>query len=225
VKCVVAISIQLVLLANCAPTFSTLKYHEYEREHEITFSRSVGKSIDAEQRAHFGLFVNVEGFESASFYSIDGGGYEVVIKTTEGTFVAVNRDSIAVRVLRDYINTYDTDVSWVKAFEKKWAVVAYDDLGFPITSHEVNSEKNRSLRCIFGAGCGLLSVTPAIFLGMLMGGLTPTGGDLDKPEVAVFIAVSGIAASVAAGAAIGNKISSHRALKAIKEARKPRVLK
>jgi hypothetical protein len=220
-KKAVVFIVVIALLSNCAHNLH--HYHNYKKTRPIVISTRVGETIDFEERKQFDLFRGIEEFKAATFYDIEDGGYEVEILTDHEKLIAVNRDSYAVEISRDYIDNYNEFGKSRESFEKKWKIVAYDDLGFPITSYEVSSVKNQSLAWACGGGCMLLGALPVAFLGMLAGGATPAGGDFDWPKGLVAI-ISGTAAFVALGVVIGNEISNRKALKEIKEARKPRVV-
>lgn len=227
-KRTVAVVVLMVWLINCAPTLSTRKYHQYERGHEIIIHERVGENIDIEERAHFGLFKGVEDFESASFYGIEGGGYEVVIKTTNGTFLAVNRDSQAVEILRDYIDGYEMDISSSKVFEKKWGIIDYDEIGFAITKSEVRQHSNPIASTACAVGC----VTSIIGVSCLVALAITDPGDLrahtPEEEQQAYIALGiGIVGGIVLGIFVHNwrnTINMEKALELIKEARKLRPL-
>lgn len=225
-KRTVAVVVLMVLLANCAPKLLAREYHQYERGHAIIISERVGEKVDVEERVHFGLFRGIDDFESAGFYDVDGGGYEVVIKTTKRTFVAVNRDPNAVEILRDYIDGYEMDISSWKAFEKKWGIVDYDEIGFAITTSEVRQHSNPIASTACAVGCAA-SIVGASFLAALAitdpGDLRPT---TEEEELQAYIALG---LGIFGGGVVGifvhnwrNTINMEKALEFIKEARKLR---
>jgi hypothetical protein len=229
-KRVVASAVLLVWLLNCTLRFSTHDYHQYERGREITVSERIGEIVDAEERVRFGLFKGVEGFESASFHSIMQGGYEVLIRTTNGTFIAVNRDSQAVKILRDYIDSYETVLSWSNTFEKKWDIIDYDEIGFPITKNEVRLYSNPSASCACGAGSAAAVIGASVFIGALSimsGGFLfhePTDEEIRRANI---ILGAGIIAGVAAGLMVHHWQNTERmskALEFIKDARRMRAV-
>jgi hypothetical protein len=218
---VVAVIVLVFFVLNCAPVLPQYESQVYDREKPIVISERVGETINAAEVEQFGLFPALEEFTAATFYAAEDGGYDVVILTESETLLAVNRDPNAVVILRDYIDNYDKYAKSQESFEKKWNIVAYDDLGFPITAHEVSQVRNWPLACVFGAGFGLLGIVPFGWLAMLVGGYQPNGlGEFDNPVAALITIIAGTVVSIALGVVIGNKISNKEALKAIKEARK-----
>ena len=77
-KRTVAVVVLIVWLASCAPKLFTREYHQYERGYAIIISERVGEKVDVEERVHFGLLKGIDDFESAGFYDIEGGGYELI---------------------------------------------------------------------------------------------------------------------------------------------------
>ena len=229
-KRVVASAVLSVWLLNCTLTFSTHEYHQYERGREITVSERVGEVVDAEERTQYGLFKGIEGFESATFYGITGGGYEILITSINGTFLAVNRDSQAVEILRDYIDNYETSLIWRTAFDKKWEIVDYDDIGFPITKSEVRLYSNPAASCACGAGSAAAIIGTSLFFGALSimsGGILfhePTDEEIRRANI---ILVAGIITGLATGLMVHqwrNADNRSKALEFIKDARKMRAV-
>ena len=213
----ISVVIVITLLLNCA--YTPRHYISYEKTRPIVISTQVGDVIDLEEREKYGLFQEVADFESATFYGIHGGGYEVKIITENGMLVAVNRDSLAIALLSDYIDRYDEIKKSRAEFEEQWKIVDYDYLGQPITQHEVNRVK-RNACCIGGSvGSGVLVAVPSI---LLIGakGL----GMQENVEGDIVLAVPLFVASIAIGAWLGRKADRSNALKAIKEARKPQIV-
>lgn len=224
-KRVVAVVVLVAWLTNCAPTLSTHKYHQYERGYAIIISERVGEKIDAEEREQFGLFKDVEDFESAIFYSIKDGGYEVEIRTTNSIFLAVNRDPYAFEILRDYIDGYETYMSSPEAFEKKWGVVDYDKLGFAITKREVRLYSNpiASTACCVGCATSIIGVS---FLVALAIAFAHESEQMTYIALGVGIVV-GIGGGIVAGSVVHNwrnTINMEKALQLIKEARKAHAM-
>lgn len=221
-KKTLAFIVLVALLVNCTHTIP--HYFDYERKRPIVISERVGETIEPDEREQFDLFHGIDEFKAAIFYSISGGGYEVEILTENKRLAAVNRDSLAITVLRDYINRYE-EIQGLKAdFEEKWKIVAYDELGFPITSYEARSVKNRAMPWICGGGCLLLGALPIALLTMVIGGGSPSGeGDMNWTAGSIVI-ISGVAGSILAGSVLGNKISNHGAVNKVKESRKLRTV-
>ena len=220
-KKTLAFIVLVALLVNCAHTIP--HYFDYERKRPIVISERVGETIEPEEREQFDLFHGIDEFKAAIFYSISDDGYEVEILTENKRLAAVNRDSLAITVLRDYINRYE-EIQGSKAdFEEKWKIVDYDNLGQPITQYEVTQIRSRRFCCSGGisggiAGClggGLILIPIMVILDM---------NDIISEEDAEGGAFYGMAISAVLGAWLGPKIFSNTALKAIKESRKPRVV-
>lgn len=221
-KRIVAVVVLVVFLPNCVVRSQQKSYAPQEKEYPIVPSKQAGEVIviDAEKRKELGLFPEIERFEEARFTVASSGGYEVEVVTEGNVFSGINNDTVAVAVLCDYLANYDQYRVSRETFEKKWKIVAYDELGFPITSYEARSVKNRAMPCICGGGCLLLGAVPIALLTMVIGGGSPSGeGDMNWTAGSLVI-ISGVAGSILAGSALGNKISNHGAVKKIKESRK-----
>lgn len=211
----------VVLLALLDCTYTAHQYLYYERMRPLVISDRVGETIEPKEREQFGLFHGIDDFESAVFYSIMGGGYEVEIITQDSKLIAINRDFRAVTIVRDYIDRYDEIQESRKAFEKKWRIVDYDDLGFPITHDEVSPLRRRYTPYLFGVGCCLIGYYPSLALGGAIGWGTEQEEGVD---VAIGVWAAGLIASAATGLLVGFIIDRSKPLKAIKDARKPRVV-
>lgn len=185
----------------------------------------MGETIEIEEREQFGLFYGIDNFKAATFYGIKGGGYEVEIITEHEKLVAVNRDSLAIKILRDYIDRYEEIKESRTEFEKKWNIVDCDYLGQPITEYEVNMAESYSC---YAAGCvlgsGILALYPSFILGYVAGGGDFTDFEVDNPTVVLITFVAAMATNIIIGALIGRKIDKNKVLKTIKKARKPRVV-
>ena len=222
-KRIVAIAVVLALMSNC--TYSLRQYRLYARGNILELSSTIGDVIDAEERAEYDLFPEVGGFREARFYAIPEGGYEVEIITDRRKYVAVNRDTLADQILRDYFSQYNTPQYSQSNFEKKWGIIAYDILGFPITKHEVNS--NLKGGCYVGAitGTGVLA---CLGLSVLVAALTAVSGPWGQEEVneplAFTIILGGALVGGLTGSLFARATDGHRALSAIEEARMPRVV-
>lgn len=187
----------VALLLNCAIPHRIHSYDQYSDAgiHPMIISDRVGESIDTLERRQFDLFPLINDFESAIIYQIGKDdpeyikGYVVEITTADGRkYRSVNRDPHGIRILRDYVDDYDslavifTELSdaaghaydnkvvnkTVKENLKiKYHIIDYDDdLGLPITSEEVKKYKEKKYSAIYSGGCGLGSC----LLGFLAGG-------------------------------------------------------
>ena len=210
--------VMLALLSNCAHNLR--HYRQYQTTERVVISARVGPTIDPEERVQFDLFPEIEGFKEATFFGITGGGYEVRIETESEKFAAANRDSLAVMILRDYINRYEEIQNARSNFEKNWKIIDYDNMGLPITQYELNRiRKPGSGRMIGGATCCIGGGITSLALAELSG-----ERELFSEEVGDLLFIGTWAASTATGVILGEKIFRSRALNAIKESRKPRVV-
>ena len=222
-KKAVVFIVVIALLSNCA--YNLHYYRDYKKTRPIVISPQVGETIDLEEREKFDLFHGIEDFKSAMFYVIPDGGYEVEIITEHSKLIAVNRDTNAIPIMRDYIDRYKEIKDSTSVFEEKWEIVDYDDMGQPITRDEVNSVKGHYYRTCCGVGGCLLGLIPSAFLGLVVAG--PWRGyfltDPTHPTrgwITFFVSwtVSGLF-----GVLSGSALDRSRALKAIKMGRQPRV--
>ena len=122
---------------------------------QIIISERVGEVIDAEERTYYNLFQGISGFQEAVFFRVSNYGFDAVITTDAHTYVYSNRDSVAVDILREYIERYEDPHFMPKMFEQKWKVVAYDDLGFAISHHEISRLTSYSTAAVYGM-CGFV---------------------------------------------------------------------
>lgn len=218
-------SVTTALLLNC--TYGTIKYYDYQyyvKTQTIVISERVGEEIDPEERRKFDLFGGIVDFKTATFYGIEEGGYNIEIITEDKKFLAVNRDPMAVEILRDYIDRFEELENDRLPFEGKWQIIDYDTLGQPITQREVNNRSNRGAACLFGgiAG-GLLGFFPSLYLGFAIA--RGRSDILEKEFGTIFTVIAvGLVTSVIAGAAMGSEIGKGNTIKKIKESRKPRVV-
>ena len=229
-KRMVAAVALFALLLNC--TYTLPHYHEFDRGNRIVISDGVGDAMDLLEVKRYGLFPLVEDFQSAIFYEIEGGGYEVTILTEDRVFTAVNRDPRALDILRDHIDNHEAFRDSMEAYEEKWSIVDYDVLGFAITKTEIdaNTDPRASLGCALGSGLlfgvALLGVSILIELSNLELDLTP-GVQQDDDSGDAWIIVPAICLGIVAG--VGTYIR-HRendreiALKKIQQERKPRIV-
>ena len=217
-KKVFAALVMLALFSNCAHNLR--HYQHYQKTERLILSTRVGPTIDPDERVQFDLFPKIEGFREATFIGITGGGYEVRIETESEKFAAVNRDSLGVMILRDYINRYEEIQNARSDFEEYWRIIDYDNLGLPITQHELNRiRKPGSGRMIGGAACCIGGGIAVLALAELSG-----ERELFSEEVGDVLFIGTWAASTATGVILGERIFRSRALNAIKESRKPRVV-
>ena len=221
-KRVVAVVVLVSFLSSCVVKSQQVNGSLQDKSPAVVFSKKAGDSImiDAEKREQLGLFPGIEGFEEARFTVTSSGGYDLEVMAQGGRFSGTNKDTVAATVLCDYIANYEEYKESPGAFEKKWSIVAYDELGFAITAHEVASIKNRALPWACGGGCFLLGAIPTAFLTMAIGGGSPSGGGDMNWVAGSIVIVTGAVGSVIAGKAIGNKISKQGAVKMIKESRR-----
>jgi hypothetical protein len=209
-------------LSSCVVRTQQVNGSPQDKRPSVVISKRAGDVIviDAEKREQFGFFPGIERFKEARFTVTGSGGYDLEVVTQDGGYSGTNKDTVAAAVLCDYIANYEEYNGSPGTFEKKWNIVAYDELGFPITAYEVGSIKNRSLPWACGGGCFLLGALPTAFLTMAIGGGSPSGGG-DMSWTAGFIVILlGAAGSITAGSVIGNRISNSRAVKTIRESRK-----
>jgi len=215
----ISVVVVMALLFNCA--YTPRHYLSYEKTRPIVISALVGETIDPEEREKFDLFHGIEGFKSAMFYEIPDGGYEIEIITEQTKLVAVNRDTKAIPIMRDYLNRYEEIKDSTSAFEEKWQIVDYDDMGQPITRDEVHQAQQNYGCCISVSLFGILGFVSGGFVGAISSPSLDIGDFAYYTITGAFIGgfVSGVI-----GLLIGSIIDRNNALKAIKEARKPRVV-
>lgn len=119
-------------------TTSLRQYKNYEPiDYCVTIHYLVGEVIDKTEKEKYNLFWEIEGFQEAVFHPVVGGGYEVEIITETCRMKAVNRDSNAIMILRDYNSTYDATYEGRLAFMSRWDIIDFDGMGFPVTKDEV----------------------------------------------------------------------------------------
>jgi len=228
-KKTLAFIVLVALIVNCV---SIPRYYvDYTRSEQIVISERVGDTIDPDERERFGLFPGIEDFKAATFYGIEGGGYEVEILTARQKLAAVNRDSKAIMILRDYTNRYEEIKESKEGFEKKWEIVAYDALVFPITKSEVNRYSNPATSS--GCGCGtavlITGLSSLVAAGIAMSNFNIFGDGIRPEDIrkANIVLVCGIVCGIIAGIVVHSKKRASNmktALEFIKEARKPRVV-
>lgn len=217
-----------IFVINC--TYSLRYYDEYTRGQPIVLSEGAGDTIDAAEGEQFALFQQVEDFESATFYEIDEGGYEVSMMAGGKEFVAVNRDPMAVQILRYYIDNHVEIIESRQVFEKKWGVIDYDTLGIAITKNEIGAYTDPGGPVVLGLGCGCLSAFGIAMIGFMIymsnWELDLFSGEQDDEDVwdnAVLPACIGIGMGVATYLWVSDN-SKNRTLEMIKEGRTPVVV-
>lgn len=210
----------ILLLLNCAPRLA--HYREYGSKLPVTISHRVGDVVDAAERLEFDLLQGIDDFAYAQYYAYFDGGYEVEIVTDHAVYRAVNRDTNAVRILCDYIERYEEILDDRERFERQWNIVAYDVLGQPITSSEIDAVKPLHPAAAGGTLAGVIMFVPSVFAGLYACGFSWWESGCTRGEglgMLAFIVV--FAGSIWAGGAGGDRIAKERALEGIIEARKP----
>lgn len=218
---VVANVVLLSLVLNC--TYSVRQYHTYDRGGIIRINDSLGEVIDAEERLEYDLFKGIEGFKEARFFAIGGGGYETEIVADHGTYITTNRDPRAIRLLEDYLSQYNTMQYGQRDFEKKWKIIGYDMLGFPITQHDV--DKHSGHGCCIASSVGLGLVTFALSAFVAWGYGIDRASDPDQSAVnarCLMIVLGGTTSGLAVGHLVGRRMDRDKAIDVIREARMPR---
>lgn len=214
----ISLVVLLALLLNCA--YTPRHYLDYQKARPIVISVQVGETIDHEEREKFELFHGIEDFKSAMFYGISDGGYEVEIITEHSKLIAVNRDTNAISIMRDYIDRYEEIKDSTSAFEEKWEIVDYDDMGQPITRDELNQAQQKY-------GCfrsGLLFGILGFVSGGIVGSILSPSMEIESVTYAIIGAFIGGLVGGGIGVQIGRANDRNNALKTIREARKPRVI-
>ena len=218
----ISLVVLLALLLNCA--YTPRHYLDYQKARPIVISVQVGETIDHEDREKFDLFHGIEDFKSAMFYGIPDGGYEVEIITEHSKLVAVNRDTKAIPIMRDYLDRYEEIKDATSAFEEKWQIVDYDDMGQPITRDEVNQAQQNYGCCISGTLFGILGFVSGGVVGFILNPNPSSGLDIEDVTYPITGAFIGGLVGGGIGVLIGRMNDRNNALTAIKEARKPRVV-
>jgi hypothetical protein len=233
-KCILYSTVACLLM-NCVYPSRQSTEQLCSTEDRIVISERVGDVVDAEERAYFKLFPKIYirptyyKFESATYYSLGGGGYEVRVTSDKGILVARNYGSEAVTILRDYIDEYERIVNSRDEFEKKWQIVDYDELGQPITKGEIDSErkKGRVTKACGLGGCVLVGSVGCILSAIRLGGLYSIEDAEEETaeiqKIMLYTAGGGILVG-ATGALIGRGLESTFARDAVKAARKPQLL-
>lgn len=218
-KRIIAELVIMLLLLNC--THSWTVYQRFDRAYVAIDNDYVGDVIDKEEREQFGLMPGVKDFIEARFFKIVGGGYVLEILTDSLKLGAVNRDIYAITILQDYFDRYDEIKNSKDAFEKQWQIVDYDELGFAITKMEVGIIKRSD--CCFGNTLGCLSFS-AVLLALPIFGAYASGYEIEFSSKFWLVVAGFIGVSFLVGVLTGTKVDNAKAVKVIKEARKPIVM-
>lgn len=219
------------LLVNCT------HFMKPKREEVVTgpivISTRIGDVLDTQEREYYGLFPKIYvhpatyPFESAEFFRLEGGGYEVRIATGYNVIIAQNRGSYAIDILRNYIDNYEDIAERREAFEKRWNVVAYDDLGQPITKGDVDDAKSlaSAMSCalpaglLLGVGLGVL-----VMAGVIAFFTNLTSPSSDSDGFAVPGAVTLLLGGGCIVGCIGGLAQMSAPLDRVKKAREPKIL-
>jgi len=233
-KRVVVVVLWMSLALNCG---FISRYRERDGK-PVFIHEDVGDDIDDIERQTYTLFPNIDGFVKAVLYEHPRGGYEWEIFTGEARLVARNEDPQTVLILGDFIERHDQIFESNLDFERTWDIVDYDVLGQPITRKEVERviEQLKKRKGCGMVGSGMSCCLLGGLCGMLIGYSTrerPQYPDPDWwwqnlediPEVAIAIgAVAGAIGGFYVGALM-IRSDAEQAMKIIKEARKPKVVK
>ena len=222
VTCIVLVTL---LYCQCAPR----RYSGYRRiDVPIVISDVVGEVVDVEERSKYELFNGIDDFEQARFYAIEEGGLCIEVQSIHYTMVSVNRDPQMHMILKEYIEEFEWIQSSKESFERKWDIVDYDALGFPITRTEVARFSNLLVNC----SCMLASAgtVAGIFwlgaLGVLWGSIFSYDYE-EQEERAENLFLIGIGAGIVAGGLTGLVLGSfdkNKGVDIIKESRVPRIV-
>jgi hypothetical protein len=243
VRRVVSAVVLVVLICNCSFRLRKKTQNEHERTDQTTKNEYVEEEImiDMEERKEIGLFPEIEGFQEARFNFAGDGGYEVEMTTEDGLFLATNNDPYGPSILRYLLRNYEEIRENQASFERRWAILDYDTLGFPITEYEVQRIADPHRGVITGYAVGglaaVLTTVAALFILPRAFVSTYDGsgyGDDIGPGVA--LVMLGVGASAALGMLAGcitsrvtqravSRGDRNAALNAIKEARKPRAVR
>jgi hypothetical protein len=211
----------LLLFIGCPFAPSYYRLASYRREQQITLSEKIGDVLDAMEREQYELFPSVDSFDEARFFAIGGGGYVVDISAGSRRFVSVNRDPSAIKIIRYYIADYELIKSNRAAFEKRWQIVGYDDLGQPITDTEI---ENMGLMgstgpCLLGvAGGGCVGLFTGCAIGSYVYGYNIWAGETENESPVYFIV--GTVGGALAGGALSAYLYRRKVIQNIKDSRR-----
>ncbi|UCD05303.1 MAG: hypothetical protein JSV98_09335 [candidate division WOR-3 bacterium] len=223
VTCIVLITL---LYSQCAPR----SYGGYKRiDVPIVITDVIGEIVDAEERSKYDIFKGIDDFEQARFYAIEEGGLCAEIQTAHHTMVSVIREPQMRTMLKQYIEEYEWIQTAKELFERKYDIVDYDMLGFPITRSEVSRFSNLLMNC----GCILASAgtVAGIFwlaaLGVLWSSIFSPDWE-EEEERAENLLVIGAGAGLLAGVLAGlltGAFDKNKGVNIIRESRMPRVVR
>jgi len=221
------ILVYVILIAllywQCTPRHYT-GYHKVGDP--VVLSENLGEVIDLEERNRYDLFKGIDDFRSAQFYRIKCGGLVAEIQTENRKLVSVNRDGHIFEILEEYVEEYQWIQTSKEVFERRWQIVDYDTLGFPITREEVADRASP----ISGFGCGLGAAVIVAGMASLVAYqiLLPDRNEIiGDEELATKVFAGGIVAGLVSGLLVGaitKNISMKDALKSIKDSRVPQVV-
>lgn len=139
----VSVVIVCSFVLNC--TYARRRDVRYTAKNPVAVSERVGDVIDSDEREYFDLFLETiyirpltYQYTSATISPSYDGGYVVHISATNGTLCVVNNDPRGLDILAEYIDNYEEIEESREKFEEKWDIVDYDDMGLPITKHEMD---------------------------------------------------------------------------------------
>ncbi len=259
----VSITLCIVLLLSCSKTYIIPSYAQVSDAdlHPMIISDRVGENIDFLERKNYNLFPKVQDFESAVIYQIGKddpeykSGYVVEITKTDGRkYRSVNRDFNGIKILRDYINNYDSiaiinagtmilkrkEVLYIEKevgssnkindpFENHWQIVDYDDIGLAITKNEVMKYNKHIRALLYGPCFGLSTCIIGLGMSLLFPIPEPSMGvsiDIDGEIDGTELLITGVSAVgiFAVGAYSGDRKDKDIIIKAIKEGRKLKII-
>jgi hypothetical protein len=185
---------------------------------------NVGDVIDAGEREYYTLYPGVTDFVEARYYEAIR-GYYVEIVTSTNKIISLNRDSRGLAILHDYIERYDEYRQSEMAYELKWEIVDYDELGHPISRAELNSDIVQYYSCLTGGclgGClGMLS--GCILIATFSEDFDPYDDLGDDLAAGASCAIGGTAGCLFGFGVTLLTIPEHKKLSLIRQSRKPWV--
>jgi hypothetical protein len=202
------------------------KYASYTKGELVSISDKVGASIDVEERSEYALFMNIQDFERATFYSLIEGGYLIEIQTQTDTLTSVVLDTEMASILGDYVERCEEVKADRESFERKWSIISYDGQGIPITENEMVRYHKKG--CCCALACGLGGSVVGLITGAVLALLSAEGDLLEIMEserTGIFVSI-GTAVGGIAGCFIGNnfdnKLAKGGIVKKIEESRTPK---
>lgn len=209
----------MTIIVNCAPRVK--HYYKYERQNSGMIHPIIGETLDNAERLSYTLLIGIDNFKQATYYKLEDGGYLIDIETDSGKFVAINRDADGASILYDYIDRFDEIQHNKEAFEKKWRIVDYDDLGQPITIREIDGLGNPTTWALGAPGAAIG------FVGGMVLGYYIIDQQEEPSNDRILAMASGMAGGclfALPGVFFGRKIDKEKGLEAIKKARLPRFV-